>query len=424
MKAWLARMAYAEMITPSTRVCGEASISGMSLQVPGSDSSALTTRYFGLGLSCGMKPQFLVRTGVRRGAPELLEGSTILRLLLLLVRFVVGDGRRRSGPAALVGDVQAQQRRRTRRGTLVGLAVREAGEHALRLPPAPDPRPPGGLYLFAGAQPVDHRTRRLRGHVVEELPVDHHHRRVVARRVALDVLQGDLAVLGGLVVADPQVVLEPGEHLVAAQDGAQRGGADADVVLPHRSPLVHRVEGRNAADVGRAQIENRRAGLDAGRRDAALDALHQVQHRQQRGPGLRIAGGDGPQLLPGLLGDLRGRRVVQAGFVEVGGEVAVVADVAGGEALRLLAARTVAVGVPARRRRRLDELTHDAPWVGEEQNRARRRPVRPVRSVDGPGGSASLRARMVATERSGRALLSGPSICDGGSTVDTAHHGI
>ena len=36
-----------------------ASISGMSLQVPGSDSSALTTRYFGFGLSCGMNDHFI-----------------------------------------------------------------------------------------------------------------------------------------------------------------------------------------------------------------------------------------------------------------------------------------------------------------------------------------------------------------------------
>ena len=47
------------MITPSTSACGLAIISGMSLQVPGSDSSALTTRYFGFGLSCGMKPHFM-----------------------------------------------------------------------------------------------------------------------------------------------------------------------------------------------------------------------------------------------------------------------------------------------------------------------------------------------------------------------------
>ena len=47
------------MMTPSTSVCGLAIINGMSLQVPGSDSSALTTRYFGFGLSCGMKLHFM-----------------------------------------------------------------------------------------------------------------------------------------------------------------------------------------------------------------------------------------------------------------------------------------------------------------------------------------------------------------------------
>ncbi len=46
------------MIAPSTRKCGLVNSSGMSLQVPGSDSSALITRYFGLApapvASCGM----------------------------------------------------------------------------------------------------------------------------------------------------------------------------------------------------------------------------------------------------------------------------------------------------------------------------------------------------------------------------------
>jgi hypothetical protein len=40
----LGLMAYEEMITPSTSWWGDASMSGMSLQVPGSLSSALTTR--------------------------------------------------------------------------------------------------------------------------------------------------------------------------------------------------------------------------------------------------------------------------------------------------------------------------------------------------------------------------------------------
>ncbi len=59
MNALLARIAKLLMITPSTSTCGLPIISGMSLQVPGSDSSALTTRYLGFGLSCGMNDHFM-----------------------------------------------------------------------------------------------------------------------------------------------------------------------------------------------------------------------------------------------------------------------------------------------------------------------------------------------------------------------------
>jgi hypothetical protein len=68
MTAKWERIAYAEMITPSTRECGSTIISGRSLQVPGSPSSALTTRYLGRaagpvgvspGLGCGMKLHFM-----------------------------------------------------------------------------------------------------------------------------------------------------------------------------------------------------------------------------------------------------------------------------------------------------------------------------------------------------------------------------
>ena len=56
------------MMQPSMSECGSAIISGVSLQVPGSPSSALTTRYLGLaaapvgvspGLACGMKLHFM-----------------------------------------------------------------------------------------------------------------------------------------------------------------------------------------------------------------------------------------------------------------------------------------------------------------------------------------------------------------------------
>jgi hypothetical protein len=43
------------------------------------------------------------------------------------------------------------------------------------------------------------------------------------------VLERHLAVLGGLVVADAEVLLEPVDDDVAAHDRAERVGADADV---------------------------------------------------------------------------------------------------------------------------------------------------------------------------------------------------
>ena len=51
------------MMQPSTSECGSAIIVGMSLQVPGSPSSALITRYLGLAPGpvgpCGMKLHFM-----------------------------------------------------------------------------------------------------------------------------------------------------------------------------------------------------------------------------------------------------------------------------------------------------------------------------------------------------------------------------
>src|SRR5690606_36321984 len=72
------------------------------------------------------------------------------------------------------------------------------------------------------------------------------------------------------------------EDLVAAHDGAERVGADADVVLAHGAALVHRVERGDARDLGGGQTQQVGAHLDALRGDAALDRLHEVQHRQER----------------------------------------------------------------------------------------------------------------------------------------------
>ena len=110
-------------------------------------------------------------------------------------------------------------------------------------------------------------------------------------------------VLGGaLVVADLQVRLERGEDLVAAHHRAQRVRAHPDVVVADRLGLVHRVEARHRRDLGRREPQHLRAELDAVRRDVALFGLHEVQQRQQRGSGLRIAGDDLARGRTGLIG--------------------------------------------------------------------------------------------------------------------------
>ena len=132
-------------------------------------------------------------------------------------------------------------------------------------------------------------VRRL---VVEELPVDHHDRRVVARRVALDALERDPAVVRRLVVPDAEGVRQVLPDGVATHDRAQRVDADADGVVPVGVALVLRVEGRHGRDLGGGQAQVRRAERDPARADVAVLRLHEVQHRQQRRPRLRVAGDD------------------------------------------------------------------------------------------------------------------------------------
>ena len=362
------------MITPSTSVCGLAIISGMSLQVPGSDSSALTTRYFGFGLSCGMKPHFMpvgkpapprprrpesltavmTSSGLHRRAPCRARRSRRATRRSRSVQAalgvpVVGEDRgqrveSRRSPSSCFVSVSARagvglldrhsvlRARPVRRGRGRSASARRARSSRARgrsraRPGWPARRPGPRRRGRRGSRRAPARPRArctsrgprvewtslparrsstscgrpTPGSVVHELPVDHHHRRVVAGRVALDVLEGDLAVLGGLVVADVEVVLEPLEDRVAAHHRAQRVGADADVVVADRPALVHRVERRDAAHLGGGDVEDLGAGLDALRRDPALDGLHQVQHRQQPGARLGVAGRDLRAARPSVL---------------------------------------------------------------------------------------------------------------------------
>src|SRR5918994_174735 len=117
-------------------------------------------------------------------------------------------------PALLVRQCEPRQARRTGLRAIVSTTVRKAGQNPRRLTPGADRRPPGGADFLAGSQLVDQLAGRLRGLVVHELPVDHYHRREVAGGVALDMFEGDRAVVGGLVVSDPELFGELGPDRV------------------------------------------------------------------------------------------------------------------------------------------------------------------------------------------------------------------
>ena len=203
---------------------------------------------------------------------------------------------------------EPDQAGRPRRRALGGLAVAEPGEDPVGLLPGAQPVGAAGRrHVLAGPQVVDELLRRLRRLVVEELPVDHDHGRVVAGRVALKALDGDLAVRRLDVVVPvvagvaAQVLGELRPDLVAAHDRAGRVDADPDLVLGGRLVLVHGVEGRHAEHLGLRDAEHLRAEGHPLVGDVALLRLHQVKQRQQRGPRLRVPSGDlrGVRLQPG-----------------------------------------------------------------------------------------------------------------------------
>lgn len=229
---------------------------------------------------------------LRRGR---LGGAPVLRCAVAVLRRSFARMDHARGCGLSPGQAEAHQRRGSRSAARLdgsGPLVGEAGEDPRGLLEGAQRRPARGLDGTPRAQVVDEPLGGVRGLVVEELPVDHHDRREVAGRVALDVLQGDLAVVGGLAVADAQVLLQLGEDRVAAHHGAQRVGADAHLVVTGGPAPVHGVEGGHRGDLRRGQPQHVSAELHAGAGDMALLRLHEVQQRQERRAGVRVAGDD------------------------------------------------------------------------------------------------------------------------------------
>ena len=162
---------------------------------------------------------------------------------------------------------------------------------------------PRSFATLTSGQTVDDIDGRGGRDVVHEFPVDGHDRCMGARGLALDLVQGELAIDGGAFIRKSESIAQALEDRVATEKATAGVGAHADVVRAPLCGVVHRVEGRDRIDLGLADAKCVGAGMQAVGRDRALDALQQVQHRHDRRLGLRIPSGELGELAAGLIGD-------------------------------------------------------------------------------------------------------------------------
>src|SRR5690349_11869072 len=301
MNAWPAPIAYEAMAAPSMSRCGLAIISGTSLHAPGSDSSALTTRKCGLLSPFGRKLHFMP---VAKPAPPRPRSPASRTSAMTSSRDMPSAFGSACQPPARRYPSMVQMSGWSQCAVSTGVRVSVTAAPSRARSPrggrlrgrladgARPPRPPGRGLGGPAPRAVGALAGRGRRHVVEELPVHHHPRRVHAGGVALQVLQADPAVGRGLVVAHAEVLVEFGEYLVAAQHAAHGVRAHAHVVLADRAALVHGVEADYPGDLGLTQPELGRAELDTVLGDVALLGLDEMEQRQQRRPRLRVLADD------------------------------------------------------------------------------------------------------------------------------------
>ena len=273
MNAREAPITYAAMIMPSMSMCGHFCMSSRSLNVPGSDSSALQTRYLSIA-PFGRNEAFLP---IAKPAPprprmpervELAEDGLALHGERLAQRAVA---------APPLVDLEGVEVR------LVDvLEEEEVGHERLAFGSTLLRR----MSCFSGSTSSPSRICSTTVGDLADLDradvgaVDRHHRRDVARAEALELAQVDARVVADLV--EERLV-----ELVGAAQRARDVRADVDVVLADRVGEQHVVERRDRRQVAGRQAHHARGLLDALRRAPAVVVLDLVE----RGDGGRAAVG-------------------------------------------------------------------------------------------------------------------------------------
>src|SRR5580765_6211810 len=252
MKTSFDSIACAAIRQPSSIRCGTRDITSRSLNAPGSDSSALTTRYFGLGLlrstSDALRP-------IGKPAPPRPRRFEACSSAISSSDVI---------PAAFAADEYPP--------------IARYSESLVRSRSSV----PARRTLSAGTE-LPHDRGDVPGlHAVAVAVVDDHDRCVPAPAGALDRAERDLAVLGRLARVHAELLLERLDDALRADERAREVRAHLDEVLADRSQVVHVVEGRDRVAVPGREVERVRDLADRVGREPAALLLREPQRRQHR----------------------------------------------------------------------------------------------------------------------------------------------
>ena len=155
---------------------------------------------------------------------------------------------------ARAADVAAAARRRSRRTAISVSDVGPRDRHR-RLPPVLR----AGLGRLAALESVEQRLENLRRQVLVGVLRHLDHRRVHAGAEALDLLPGEIAVGGDVMLIVMDALAADVDQVARAAQHAGRRAADLDVRLrADRLEMEHRVEGRDLEHADLRHAEHRR----------------------------------------------------------------------------------------------------------------------------------------------------------------------
>src|ERR1035441_5164027 len=253
--------------TPSINWCGSFSISTLSLQVPGSLSSAFTTMYFGLADIRGTKLHFIPAGNPAPPRPRRLDA---------FISSMISSG---FMPAALRNAWYPSVARYVSIDAEFGIPKRRVSTFVSS--------GLGSLYsiaLWLLPQAVQKLVQLLRRYKMVKIVIHLHGRRPRARPHALHFFDRDLAVRRHFLVPDSQFLAGVFVELVAVVQQATDIRAHLHVEFPQRLAVQHRVIREDFVHLQRAHAHAPGHFLDQFVGNMPQLILRVTQHRNHRRP--------------------------------------------------------------------------------------------------------------------------------------------